>query len=287
MDNVYQPPKSNLQPSFHISEGFGQFDFSRAFELAQQAFSKQVGVGVGFVVVLFMVVVVMALTLLGIPFGLPILFASMSIFGYRMIRQEASVGDLFSGFNRYFSVLMAVIILTIATQLIILPLNWGQYSMLLMNFPIDSIGNDDFGSRVDEWAGQIVIQKRSANYEWFSLLSYFTYPVSLYLGGRFILLYPLIIIRKMGIVESFKTSWKITAQYQWWLMLLQFVSGAITGAGVLFCCVGVLFSIPFGLAISGAAVYQLFGEDQENQKQEVDTTNTSVETTNNDNRFPY
>lgn len=281
MDNVYQPPKSNLQHSFHISEGFGQFDFSRAFELAQQAFSKQIGIGVGAVVVLVMVVVAMAVTLIGIPFGLPVLFAGMSIFGYRMIRQEASVGDLFSGFSRYFSVLVAVFLLTIATQLIILPLNWGQYSMLLANFPIDSIGNDDFGQRVDEWAGQIVVQQQSAKNGWLSWLPYFSYFVTLYIGGRFILLYPLIIIRKMGIIESFKTSWQITAQYQWWLMLLQFVSGTITGAGVLFCCVGVLFSIPFGLALSGAAIYQLFGEDQTQEvgiaKPETGTTDDYFE----------
>lgn len=286
MDNVYQPPKSNLQQNFYISEGFGQFDFSRAFELAQQAFSKQVGVGVGAVVVLVMMVVAMALTLLGIPFGLPVLFAGMSIFGYRMIRQEATVRDLFSGFSRYFSVLVAVFLLTIATQLIILPLNLGSYSVWFIDFPFDALNNENFAERLGEWSGQLTVKTQNIN-GWLSWLPYLSYLVSLYLGGRFILLYPLIIIRKMGIIESFKTSWRITAQYQWWLMLLQFVSGAITGAGVLFCCAGVLFSIPFGLALSGAAIYQLFGEDQENQKQEVDTTNTGSDKTNNDNRFPY
>lgn len=287
MDNVYQPPKSDLKPNSGISEGFGQFDFSRAFELAQQAFSKQVGVGVSAVVVLVLVSIVMAFTIIGIPLGLPVLFASMSIFGYRMVRQEANVSDLFSGFSRYFSVLVAVFLLTIVTQLLILPLNWGQYSMLLTDFPIGSIGNDDFGRRVGEWGGQIAIRQQNSNYGILSLLSYLAYPISLYIGGRFILLYPLIIIRKMGVIDAVKTSWQITAQYQWWLMLLQFVSSVVTGGGVLLCCIGLLFSVPFGLALSGAAIYQLFGEDQENQKKETDITGTDLNTTNNDNRFPY
>lgn len=264
MDNVYQPPQTNLQPDREPSSRFGHFDFGRTFQLAGSAYGQQVGLGVGATLLLPLIAFAMAITIIGIPFGLPVLAAGMPVFGYMMIRREASIGDLFSGFRSYGWVLLAFFLVTVASYIIMLPFSLPQILYLYGDFPFGAIGSDSLGEQMQVWAE--ALKEKQANpfnpdYLWRVLVSYGAYPITMYIGARLQLLYPLIIIRKMTAIDAIKTSWAVTAPYQWWLMLLYFVAAIIAGAGVLLCFVGLLFSIPFSLALQGAATYQLFGDD--------------------------
>jgi hypothetical protein len=266
MDNVYQPPQANLQPDREPSSGFGHFDFGRTFQLAGSAYGQQVGLGVGATLLLPFISLAMAITIIGIPFGLPVLLAGIPVFGYMMIRREASIGDLFSGFRSYGWVLLAFFLVTVASYIIMLPFSLPQMLYLYGDFPFGAIGSDSFGEQMQVWAE--VLKEKQANpfdpdYLWRVLISYAAYPITMYIGARLILIYPLIIIRKMTAIDAIKTSWAVTAPYQWWLVLLQFVSGIIAVSGMFLCFIGLLFSMPFSMSLHGAAIYQLFGEDKE------------------------
>jgi uncharacterized membrane protein len=72
--------------------------------------------------------------------------------------------------------------------------------------------------------------------------------------------FPLIIDRKLGAMESLLLSYK-TVQPQWFPAFgLLVILGLIAAAGVLACCVGVIFSMPLAYLIWSQGYRQLFGD---------------------------
>jgi uncharacterized membrane protein len=72
--------------------------------------------------------------------------------------------------------------------------------------------------------------------------------------------FPLIIDRELGAMEGLLLSWK-TVHRQWFRVFgLLIVLCLIMAAGVLACCVGVLFTAPLAYLIWSQAYRQLFGD---------------------------
>lgn len=265
MDNVYQPPQANLHQNPGTG-GPGSFHFGRTFELAVSAYKEQVGFGVGILLLYLLVLVGFVMTCFGIFLAIPHLVAALPVIGYLMIRREATAGSLFIGFKSYGWVLLAFILLALLNYAVSLPFSFPQMTYYYGDFPFDAIGTSDFSSRVAEWSKALSARQAGAFSSggglWRVLLSFGSYPVLGYVGARLQLVYPLIILRKMSSIEAIKSSWALTAEHQWMLLLTYVVIAIIAIAGVVLCGFGLLFSLPFGLALQGAVAYQLLGDDR-------------------------
>jgi uncharacterized membrane protein len=73
---------------------------------------------------------------------------------------------------------------------------------------------------------------------------------------------PLIIDRQMDFWTAMKTSWKMVHKHWWTVFGLIVVVGLLNMAGTLVCCVGLLFSIPFGFATLMSGYETIFGESR-------------------------
>ena len=71
---------------------------------------------------------------------------------------------------------------------------------------------------------------------------------------------PLIIDRQLDFGAAMKLSWKKVNQHWWQVFGLIILIGLINIAGVLACCVGVLFTLPVGFAALMIAYETIFGE---------------------------
>jgi membrane-anchored glycerophosphoryl diester phosphodiesterase (GDPDase) len=182
-----------------------------------------------------------------------------------MIRRQASTGDLFIGFRQYWAILLAFLIILVISYSLSLPFAIPQYVYLFGDFPLDRIATSSWEELFKEWFesySKKAADPFSTERLGTSLIGYLYYPIAMYLNGRFLLIYPLIVIRKVPAIEAIKTSWSVTAPYHWWLLLLNGLGGIVAPMGILACCVGILFTFPFSLLLQGSAIFQLFGEDK-------------------------
>ncbi len=81
----------------------------------------------------------------------------------------------------------------------------------------------------------------------------------IYLGVAWKFTLPLIIDKRMGFWDAMELSRKVVTR-QWWILFALFiVSGVIKAAGVIACCVGVLATVPIGIAAILYAYEDLLG----------------------------
>jgi uncharacterized membrane protein len=69
---------------------------------------------------------------------------------------------------------------------------------------------------------------------------------------------PLIIDRQMNFWPAMQASWKMVGKHWWQVFGLLVIVGLINVAGVLVCCVGVLFTMPIGIAATMYAYETIF-----------------------------
>lgn len=296
MDNVYQPPQANLQPD--DDSGAGTFSISRAFSLATSTFGKKFGLALGILLLMVIIsfVTVFAVTLLGVIFRLteivlglwiiltimvfPVFFASYTVIGYRLIRREASVGDLFLGFRSYGSTLVTAISLFILYYIITIPFSIPQMLYLFEGFPTENV----IENMPSYMAGLKAKQEHIYDAEniWRVILGYIGYLFAFYFWGRVQMVLPLVILRESGIGQAFKSSWQLTgphhlklALYLFLVAIVMIIGFAILAFGIALsaltgslaiilipaCVFLLLLVFAYGLILYGAATYQLFGDD--------------------------
>lgn len=246
--NIYSASVGSMQAPQIDPGKFGHFDFSRSLALGMEGWKKYVGLGIGTTIVwflLFMVAYVATILLVGL-FFIPHLAIGPLLLGYHMVRGTAEFSTLFRGFHAYGRVLGAFFILT----LIFLPI------VLLIAAPIvitsvmsaqqkaEGIGTAQAGSIIFMY---VMI---------FALM-----PVTYYVMGRLCLVFPLIVERGYRSWDAIKTSWEVTKQYQWWLMLITFITQIMGQIGIYLCGIGMLFTYPLSQAFMGGAITMLLGED--------------------------
>ncbi len=84
--------------------------------------------------------------------------------------------------------------------------------------------------------------------------------VFVYLSVAVTYAFPLIIDRKLGALDGLRTSIK-TVHRQWWQVFVLFlILGLLMIAGILVCCVGVIFALPLGYLVLAEGYRQLFGD---------------------------
>jgi uncharacterized membrane protein len=81
----------------------------------------------------------------------------------------------------------------------------------------------------------------------------------IYLGVAWKFTLPLIIDKRMGFWDAMELSRKVVTRQWWILFALCIVSGVIKAAGVIACCVGVLATVPIGIAAILYAYEDLLG----------------------------
>jgi len=73
---------------------------------------------------------------------------------------------------------------------------------------------------------------------------------------------PLIIDKQLDFWPAMKASWTMVHKHWWYVFGLTIVMGLVMVGGVLACCVGLLFTIPLGMAALMIAYETIFGERQ-------------------------
>lgn len=258
----YQPSQSGLERPSAVQapaaqrDQFGTFEFDRVFELGFEGFQRNFGAAVGMYALLLLLVLVSYITCVGMIFAVPHFMAAATLMGLYMVRGELSSDHLFVGFKRYWTVLGTAILYGLGyigiAALFSGPLYY-QYFLAFTGVKWSS-GGDAAG------IGKMMQAMQGAQTQLFTLLSYVGSAAAAWLGGRWILAYPLVVERGYGAVEALKKSWEVTASCQWWLLLVTFVASLTAGIGVIACLVGVFASFPLAMAFQGAAILQLLGE---------------------------
>jgi len=178
------------------------------------------------------------------------------IFIQRMRGRPATVGDIFIGFQKMFSQLfLGNFVAGFFVGLCMIPYNLSQAAKvepLLEQMKHASSPADVQGVMPELW---------SAIFSTLPVLLVCMIPVT-YLAVNWSFALPLIIDRQMKFWPAMQASWKKVHQH-WWLVLgLVVVIGLLNLAGVCACCVGVLFTIPVGIAAMMFAYETIFGESQ-------------------------
>ena len=171
--------------------------------------------------------------------------------------RPAEVGELFSGFRRAFGQLfLGVLVPGMVVGLCLIP--------FLVVFVIKFI---PLAGQLQHFhPGQTLDPAMTAALK--SIL-FTTLPVALvcavpatYLSVCWKFTLPLIVDRQMDFGAAMKLSWKKVNRHWWQVFGLVILIGLINIAGVLACCVGVLFTLPVGFAALMIAYETIFGEAQ-------------------------
>ena len=86
-------------------------------------------------------------------------------------------------------------------------------------------------------------------------------PVT-YLSVNWLFTQALIIDKGMDFRTAMKTSWKMVHKHWWHVFGLVVVMGLLNLAGFCLCCVGLLFTLPAGVAVLMFAYETIFSEGQ-------------------------
>jgi len=80
-----------------------------------------------------------------------------------------------------------------------------------------------------------------------------------YLAVNWQFMLPLIIDKQMAFWPAMKASWTMVHRHWWYVFGLTIVVGLVSAAGVLGCCIGVIVTIPIGMATVMIAYETIFG----------------------------
>lgn len=277
--NVYRPP-SNFEHSPDRSQNgsFGEFNFDKAFELGWVGFTRNIGLSLGVEIVWFILIFLATISCVGIPLALPHFTAAASMFGLAMVRQKLDFNVLFVGFQQYGKILGAVLLMGLVYMSLAIIFYLPLLGVLFASGGIEALeelDNNDFDAA--NQSGLLLIVY---------LFQYIQIPLQMYFTGRFMLVYPLILERQLGPVEAMKVSWAVTGPQHWMILLFQFVVSLVTASGMILCGIGILFSIPLGLAIQGAGIH-LFLDNPGGGKEATEEGPTTLLETEKGEENPY
>jgi hypothetical protein len=96
----------------------------------------------------------------------------------------------------------------------------------------------------------------------FVVCSFALLGLLLYLSARLMQFYFLVIDRDAGVVDSIQRSWRYTRGHAGTIILVYLTEVAVFVAGLLACCVGWIFAIPFNNLLSVVVYLSLFGVEK-------------------------
>ncbi len=244
-----------------MSEKFSplaRFDFGLAFEDAGKGYGSNVAMAALILFVGSLLIIVSAFTVFGIVFALPHLAAGVGLAGYYMTKGKVPFSSLFVGFRKYGRVLGAMLIVWVIFIALTLVFSGPYYYHLILAMSPESVSGTS--------AERFVAASLSPEVQQWANLQYLAYPFQFYLQGRLLPLFPLLIDEDLSVGEAFATSWSLTSKTQWYLMLFMLLATVISlvasVVGIIGLIVGIFFTLPFPMALIGAATKQLMAAGQ-------------------------
>jgi len=234
-ENPYQVPQSE-PPAVRVRRGGGSFDLgecvSEAFQVTKANFGLLLGAGIVGTACCF----VAAVTIIGYFLVIPVLVWGGCKLMLNAIDGRAEFGDLFSGFQRYGSVLGRTLLLGVLLVLL------GFLGQSL------SIAGDIAGSMELSIVGVFV-----------HLAFYAFVMLRLYFAVFFL------VDQNTGGVEAIRLSWQSTSGRVLPTIGLGLLSAIIGMAGILLLVVGLFFTIPMSYLMWASAYRQMTGTPGEEE----------------------
>jgi membrane-anchored glycerophosphoryl diester phosphodiesterase (GDPDase) len=169
--------------------------------------------------------------------------------------QPTNIGEVFTGFQKNFKELfLGYLVVALVLSLCLTPYNIINDTKVL---PI--LEQMRHAQPTD--MQNLMSQLWSALFSTLPILLISMVPVT-YLSVNWQFTLPLIIDKQMPFWTAMKTSWKMVHKHWWQVFGLAVVIGLVSLAGVLGCCIGVLFTIPIGIAALMIAYESIFSESQ-------------------------
>ena len=194
--------------------------------------------------------------MVGISFLIMVLiFAINQVFG--LLSRPAITGMITE--HRFSIGAIAIIFVTsILTTPVYVVLTAGLLKYYLKLIRGEQAGVADAFSGFGPALGQLVLLGLASGF--LSMIGYCLCILpGIYLTVSWMFAVPLVIDRGMGFWEAMQFSRKVVAKH-WFLMLaLQLLCGLLAACGVIACCIGLLVSLPFGMATLMYAYEDIFG----------------------------
>ena len=165
----------------------------------------------------------------------------------KVIRQQnAGVGDTFAGFQKAFGQLyLGALVVGLITGLCLLPANYVFYAKA---GPLLAQLQDAQAQHLTPAEMQDILPKFfRALVDALPVIFVCLIPMT-YLTVSWMFTLPLIADREMNFWPAMKTSFKMVNRHWWQLFGLFVLTSLITVAGLLGCCIGILFTAPIGIA---------------------------------------
>ncbi|HEY5043261.1 MAG TPA: glycerophosphoryl diester phosphodiesterase membrane domain-containing protein [Verrucomicrobiae bacterium] len=169
--------------------------------------------------------------------------------------QPTSIGEMFSGFqNNFKNLFLGYFAVAIVIGLCLAPYYVASDAKVLplMEQMQHSQPTDTQGLMA------LLTQMWSAFLSTVPLLLLCMIPVT-YLSVSLQFILPLIADKQMPFWTAMKTSWKMVHKHWWQIFGLTIVIGLVSFAGVLACGIGLLFTLPIGVAAMMIAYETIFG----------------------------
>ncbi len=187
------------------------------------------------------------------------LFGGLYFVYLQTIRQQgAGVGDVFAGFQRaYLQLFLGSLAVSLVIGVCMMPFNYvweakagallEQLQQAQHTAPADIQGI--FSELLRAFAGSMPV------------LLVCLIPVT-YLAVSWQFTLPLIVDRRLTFWLAMKTSFKMVHKHWWQIFGLTVVVGLVSISGVIGCCIGVVFTIPIGIAATMYAYETIFSRPQ-------------------------
>ncbi|MBL8021001.1 MAG: hypothetical protein JNM27_15120 [Leptospirales bacterium] len=253
MDNPYSPPEPLTEAN---PEAAPSFSLRAAAGLGWQQYKAHFLLTTGVTLVWTLLMLVAANSCIGL-IVLPHLAAGWAIAGIAVARNKPRFEAMFSSFESFGPVLAAgglfALLYSVGFVLVFAVL-LGM--IFLITFWSEALGWKQFGALVDN--------ENSSDASGYLGLSTMGIGLLLlvFLSARFQLAFNLVMERKLPAIEAFKESWRITSSHSISLGTFKLTFDLLlpTFGLMLGCFPGILFAMPLGLAMRGAASSMLLGE---------------------------
>lgn len=224
---------------------------SRGWDLLQKNMGLLIGATLIYMGIEIAFSLLGAIPLIGALFSLLNLFVAAPLLGglfyvtlQAIRRQPATAGDVFEGFRRAFiQLVLGYVVTTILTALCFIPAVIVGLVTLLPS--VTQHQEPSLGAMLTTGAVGLVC-----------------FLPLIFLTVNWMFTLPLIVDKRLEFWPAMQTSWKMVRKHWWQLFGLVLLVGLINLGGVLLCCVGLIFSMPLGIAAMMYAYETIFSAPQ-------------------------
>lgn len=159
--------------------------------------------------------------------------------------EQIELGTMFKGFDYFGPAVVATLLHVIPILIIVIPAYLFFYVFFIISMAAQG-GEPNPGAML----GLIGM---------FTLFWIVMFFVVIIISIGFTFVYPLLVDRRMAALDAIKLSFKAALSNFWRLLLLMFLTGLISVAGVLLCYVGMFLAFPVTYGALAMAYEQVFG----------------------------